>query len=317
MPPSGSRVAALVILVFFAAIVAGYFIVTTNKKTDVPPQKKRVVDAKPVFPSLSANTDTGIKKTEAIPPHPPVYKADGDYAPLIVTPKNNIPNPVFSGNPKLAIIIDDMGSSIFQAKSLAAIKVPLTFAIIPGLRFDKEVAVYAASQQIDMIIHIPMQSKGWPGQRLESNGLLVSMDSGEIGGRVFDYILRFPEAIGVNNHMGSEFTEHEDKMTAVMKVLKNKNLFFVDSVTSSESVGLKAAAEAGVKAVRRNVFLDNEQEQQYILGQLNQAVKTARKNGRAIAIGHPHPATIAALAYALPGLAGKGIEIVPVAQFIK
>jgi polysaccharide deacetylase 2 family uncharacterized protein YibQ len=221
------------------------------------------------------------------------------------------------GSAQLAIIIDDMGSSLVEARSLAAIKVPITFAIIPGLKVDSEVASFAASQHIETMIHMPMQSKGWPARRLEANGLLVGMATDELQERMNGYIKRIPNAIGANNHMGSEFTEQEEKMTAVMQILKKNGLFFIDSVTSSASVGGKVAGRLGVKTARRNVFLDNEQERGYIMGQLEQAVRQARKNGTAIAICHPHHETIAALAAALPGLEKQGITLVPASRLVK
>jgi polysaccharide deacetylase 2 family uncharacterized protein YibQ len=204
-----------------------------------------------------------------------------------------------------------------EARSLAAINVPLTFSIIPGLRVDKEVAAYAVTNRIETMIHIPMQSKGWPQRRLEANGLLVAMGTAELQERVSGFVQQFPGAVGANNHMGSEFTEQEEKMTVVLQALKKNNLFFIDSVTSPESVGLRVAQRLGVRSARRNVFLDNEQERGYILGQLNQAVRLARKNGSAIAICHPHPATIATLAAALPELVGQGVRLVPASQLVK
>ena len=222
-----------------------------------------------------------------------------------------------SGSGRLAIIIDDMGNSISEARTLSSINVPLTFSIIPGQRAASEVAAYAAAHRIETMIHVPMQSKGWPALRLEGNGLLVAMNEDEIQERMSDFVLQFPGAVGVNNHMGSEFTEHEDKMVSVLQILKKNNLFFIDSVTSSQSVGVHAAQGLGVRSARRHVFLDNEQNRSYIIGQLNQAVRLAKKNGSAIAICHPHPATISALAAALPGLAGRGVTLVPASQMVR
>jgi len=221
------------------------------------------------------------------------------------------------GTGRLAIIIDDMGSSVSEARSLTAIGVPLTFSVIPGLRNYREVALFAASQGIETMVHIPMQSRGWPGRRLEGNGLLVSMGDAELRERVARFLSDIPGAVGANNHMGSELTEREDKMRSVLETLKSKNLFFVDSVTSEHTTGLRLARELGIKSGRRQVFLDNEQERGYILGQLGQAVNLAKKTGSAIAICHPHPATIATLTSALPGLAGKGITLVPVSQLVR
>lgn len=218
---------------------------------------------------------------------------------------------------RLAIIIDDMGSSMSEARSLAAIGVPLTFSVIPGLQKYREVASFAASGGIETMIHIPMQSKEWPGRRLEANGLLVSMGDDELRERVSGLVCDIPGAVGANNHTGSEFTEHEDKMRSVLEALKGKNLFFVDSVTTAQTTGIRLAREIGMKSGRRNVFLDNEQERVYILGQLNQAVRLAKKNGSAIAICHPHPSTIAALASALPGLASQGVTLVPASRLVR
>jgi polysaccharide deacetylase 2 family uncharacterized protein YibQ len=203
-----------------------------------------------------------------------------------------------------------------EARSLAGIGVPLTFSIIPGLRSYREVSAYAVSNRIETMIHIPMQSKGWPERRLESNGLLVSMDDAAIGERLEEFMRTLPKAVGANNHMGSEFTEHEDKMRAVLNTLKGRGLFFVDSVTSPRTVGMRLARELDMKTGRRSVFLDNEQDGTYIQGQLNQAVRLARKTGGVIAICHPHPATIRTLEAALPGLAKQGITLVPASQLV-
>ncbi len=311
--PSGSRTAALVLLVLILGAVACYiFIAPHNKPVVTSPLKPEIPHVKPV---ISADPVTTAPPTAVLPSR---HKGQSDYTsavkPLVIV-KPGTATPAFSG--RLAIIIDDMGSSVSEARLLAAIKVPLTFAIIPGLRADKEVAVYAATNKIETMIHVPMQPKGWPERRLETNGLLVTMDAAELQERVSGFVQQFPRAVGVNNHMGSEFTEQEEKVAAVLQTLKKNNLFFVDSVTSPESVCLKVAQRQGIRSAKRNVFLDNEQKQGYILGQLNQAVRLARKNGSAIAICHPHPATIATLAAALPALAGQGVHLVPVSQLVK
>lgn len=299
--PSGSRTAALVLLLLIIGAVTCYiFIAPHGKSVVTSPLKPEILPVKPLISAL-----------------PPVHKGQDDFPSTAQVPVNEKTGTGTGDTGRLAIIIDDMGSSMSEARLLAAIKVPLTFAIIPGLRVDKDVAVYAGVNDIETLIHIPMQPKGWPARSLETNGLLVTMDTAELQERVTGFVQQFPHAVGVNNHMGSEFTEHEEKMTAVLQALKKYDLFFIDSVTSSESTCLKIAQRHGIRSARRNVFLDNEQERDYILGQLNQAVRLARKNGSAIAICHPHPVTITTLAVALPGLAGQGVRLVPVSQLVK
>lgn len=199
------------------------------------------------------------------------------------------------GRAELAIIVDDMGASINEARSLLAIGVPITFSVIPGLRYDSEVASIVSAQGGEVMIHMPMQSKEYPRRRLESNGLLLSHDDKELQALVNGYFERIPNAVGANNHTGSAFTEDAARMRVVLGLLKSKGLFFIDSVTTPTTTGPRVASELRMKNARRDIFLDNEQDEAYIQGQLEKAVTRAKRTGRAIAICHPHPVTIAAL----------------------
>ncbi len=313
----GSRYAALVFLFLILLAVGGYLLFSptppepTSTATKVFPPTVSL-PAQPVPIPVQPPAATGIIPDTSLPHYqpPPVnipHVVDEKQRPAVKPPRGAL----------VAIIIDDMGTTIQEAKSLAAIGVPLTFSIIPGLRSYREVAGFADSSGIETMIHVPMQSKGWPGRKLENNGLLVSMEAKEIAERVEGFVRSMPKAVGANNHTGSEFTEHEDKMRAVLNVLKGRGLFYVDSVTSPETVGEDLARELGMKSGRRQVFLDNEQNEPYILGQLNQAVRLAKRSGSAIAICHPHPVTIKTLEAALLGLAKQGITFVPVSRLVK
>lgn len=310
---SGSRVAALAILVLIIASVACYFLFSPSTKRAEIPQKPEHSQIKPALPDSSKSQSS--KTEQPAISQPP--QNEQKYPPPVPVSEPEESLSTGRATALLAIIVDDMGGRLSEARSLGAIRVPLTFAIIPGLHSDKDVAAYAASNKIETMIHIPMQSKGWPSLRLEANGLLVEMDADELQKRVSGFIQQFPGAVGVNNHMGSEFTEQEEKMAAVLQPLKIKDLFFIDSVTSPKSAALREAQRLGIRSAKRNVFLDNEQNRNYIIGQLNQAVRLAKKNGSAIAICHPHPATIAALAATLPGLAGQGVQLVPASQLVR
>lgn len=322
---AGASIAALAVCVLVVLVIAGYFLYSRTHRTAEHVKKTPPAASQPPAPATSptppqSNTLNPPAMPPAVEPQPAEpARTEPNYPqePAEPQPRKKTEPYISKGSGQLAIIIDDMGSSLAEAHSLANIGVPLTFSIIPGLRSFREVNSFAAERGIETMIHIPMQSKGWPGRRLEANGLLVSMMDYELRERVAGFIKDIPGAVGVNNHMGSEFTEHADKMRSVLEVLKGKNLFFVDSVTSPETAGLRIAREAGVKSGRRNVFLDNEQKRSYILGQLAQAVALAKRTGSAIAICHPHPATIAALAEALPGLSQQGITLVPASRLVR
>ena len=220
-----------------------------------------------------------------------------------------VPEPpvAVKGEGKLAIIIDDMGSSMEEARTFMSMKTPLTFAIIPGLAKDSQVAEAAHAQGYEVIVHLPMEPQGYPQRRIERNGLLIAMSDYEIEERVAEYLRAVPHADGGNNHMGSRFTEVREKMLPALRVMNGSGFFFIDSRTSPVSTGASVARELGMKTASRNVFLDNVQEVGAIRRQLNQAAAIARKRGRAIAIGHPHRATMQALAAAIPVLKAQGI----------
>jgi uncharacterized protein len=219
-----------------------------------------------------------------------------------------IPHGVGPGS--VAIIIDDMGSSLKEAQALLSIELPLTFSVIPSLGHAKGVAEAAHGAGAEVMVHMPMEPEGYPRQPMEKVGLLVNMTNSDIAERVNGYFRTVPFAVGANNHMGSRFTQSPEKMDVVLKILQGKGLFFVDSKTSPASVGYARARALGLKCGTRQVFLDNVQDEGLIGKQLAQVAALARKKGSAIAICHPHPATIRALKAMLPQLAKEGITFV-------
>lgn len=241
------------------------------------------------------------KKYTSHPVSPPVAK--GPEAPL--------------GSGTVAIIIDDMGKSTAEVRELMAIGVPLTFAVIPGLGQSEQVARAAHGGGCQVLLHIPMEPKDYPRKRLESNGLLLAYDSAAIEERVAGYLRQVPHAVGANNHMGSRFTEDREKMRTVLGVLKRKGLFFVDSLTTSGSVGVPLSRELGLKSAARNVFIDNSDDVNAIKAQLGTLARMAAKRGSAVGICHPHRATIRALAEELPLLQSRGIRFVYVSHLVR
>jgi hypothetical protein len=217
----------------------------------------------------------------------------------------------------VAIIVDDMGSSVNEVNELMAIQIPLTFSIIPGLAKVKEVAQSAHAKGYQVMIHMPMEPQGFPKQRMEQNGLLLSQSDAEIEKRLSGFILAVPYAIGANNHMGSRFTEDKAKMETVLAFLKGKGLFFIDSKTTPHSVGYSLAREMGLETASRNVFIDNVQDVDAIKVQLEQLAAIARLKGSAIGICHPHKTTILALTTLLPELHRSGINFVHVVDLVR
>ena len=269
---------------------------------------------------------TDYQQKTVVPTAPlesPAHVAGEDYSQKSYSTGRTIParksrvQPPHHLSGTLAIIVDDMGSSLSEARELLSINIPITFAIIPGLAKVTSVAEAAASAGRDVIVHLPMESQEYPKRRLEANGLLVIHSEDEITARTNELVNAVPHAIGANSHMGSRFTEQEEKMQPVLKVLKGRGLFFIDSLTTPRSKGTAVAERLGVKTAVRNVFLDNQQDVAAIKKQLYSAAEMSRRKGGVIAICHPHPATIAALKEGMPELQRAGITFVSAGELVR
>lgn len=220
-------------------------------------------------------------------------------------------------SPRLAIVIDDMGPDLEKLRQLMDVGGIVTVAVMPHQRFSKETADTAYENGLDVLMHLPMEPKDMKEHNPGNGALLVAMTPPEVRAQMEDDLTTIPHAIGINNHMGSRFTENEPLMGEVLDFVRSKDLFFLDSRTTAHSVAIRLATEMGVNNAGRNVFLDNTREVGYIKKQLSQAVAIARKRGKAIAIGHPYPETIQALRESLPELAASGVRVVRLSDVIE
>jgi len=245
-----------------------------------------------------------------------VKKADktdkaGDYSYVSKTPDGKIP--------RISIIVDDVGLSKKYVDQLVELSPNITFAIMPKRPHSIYAAKKAGEYGIDVILHQPMEPKASSGYNADDAGegvLMVGQPKDLIIAQLNANLASVPNVIGVNNHMGSKFTENEELMRLVMLNLKNKGLFWVDSLTTPKSMGYSLAKEEGVKVARRDVFLDNKKKgKSYVVSQLKKLISKAEKNGYAIGICHPYPQTIQALAEEIPKFNGK-IEITPVKSLL-
>jgi polysaccharide deacetylase 2 family uncharacterized protein YibQ len=220
-------------------------------------------------------------------------------------------------NVLIAIVIDDLGMDVKQAREVLSLPANLTLAVMPGLPQSRQVAELATQSKHDVLIHLPMEYRGKNGK--PAPGMLRSdMTPMEFLTTVSDDVGSVPGAIGINNHEGSSLTENKEAMKFLMAELKARNLMFLDSFTSSKSVAYATAKEFGLKTARRDVFLDNNgDDPSSIRKQLDELIEVARKNGKAIGIGHPHPATISELRKWLAEADSQGVKIVPMSKLIQ
>jgi uncharacterized protein len=221
------------------------------------------------------------------------------------------PHPV---RPMIAVIIDDVGLARDRSARAARLPGSFTLAFLPYANNLQSLVDRAKANGHEIMLHLPMEG------RTEANpgpeALLVGQSPAERRQRLLWNLERFSGFAGVNNHMGSRFTEDDPGMRLVLTELKRRKLFFIDSRTTSQSAARQISADLALPYAERDVFLDNAQDSHHITIQLAEAEARARAHGTAIAIGHPHNATLTTLAAWQKSLAQRGIDLVPASAII-
>ncbi|MFH0738324.1 MAG: divergent polysaccharide deacetylase family protein [Candidatus Omnitrophota bacterium] len=219
---------------------------------------------------------------------------------------------VFKG--KIAIVIDDWGYNLNNLEAVSQIKAPLTAALLPNLAHSKAMAQELHNLGLEIILHLPMEPKEL--YRLEKNTIMISMDEAMIKRIVEEDLANLLYARGVSNHMGSLATQDIKIMSVVFNQLKNKRLYFLDSLVSTKSICALLAKKIGVEFAKRDIFLDNIGDPEYIRGQIYKLKTKARFNGAAVGIGHDRKHTLEVLKEELPKLEKEGFKFVFVSDLI-
>ncbi len=213
-----------------------------------------------------------------------------------------------SGTITVAIIIDDCGQWPVTERGFLALPIPLTLSILPYVRYTAQIAGDAAAAGKGLMLHLPMQPLG--RDTAGRGEITTTMTDAQIASQTEDDIAQVPTAHGLNNHEGSKATADSRVMKDVIAIVKAHDLFFIDSLTNPQSVAAQTARDAGVSEASRSVFLDNRADEAYTEQMLEQTVEIAKRNGSAIAIGHPRPTTLAALAAYYPKMQAEGVRFV-------
>ena len=209
---------------------------------------------------------------------------------------------------KIGLIIDDFGYRNDEiSDGFLHLDVNLTCAVIPGHAYSSSFGEKAVNRGHEVIVHMPMENMG-ENRGEEEFVLRVGMTLDSIKNRVHKALDQIPEAIGMNNHQGSRATTDPDVMNSVAAVLKERNKFFIDSRTTPETVADSIMNNWKVPSARRNVFLDNDHDEEKITRQLLSLVEIAERDGSAIGIGHVKQNTLNVLRKQIPELKRKGFK---------
>ena len=238
------------------------------------------------------------------------------HAPQAVPPPTT-KLPEDKDNLRASIVIDDLGEDYRAFKELVAMDVPFTYSVLPFRTHSVRIANEANKKNGEVILHLPLEPWNSTNHAINHGTLLTTMDSHQLQIQLAKNLEAVPHLSGVSNHMGSKFTEDYEKMEIVLKAVKGKELYFLDSRTSDRTVGFTLAQMMHIKTAQRKLFIDNTQDKQAIVKQLQKIPRLAKKNkGSVVAIGHPYPSTIAALKSYVPQLQRQGVTIVPLSQLV-
>jgi hypothetical protein len=234
--------------------------------------------------------------------------------PTVATPQIP-PVAVPAGRRLVAIVLDDMGVDYKHSMEALDLPAPIAMSYLPYAKNLSEQTAAARRKGHILMLHVPMESMAGKVDT-GPDGLFTHLPPAEMQRRMQRHLSSFSGYVGVNNHMGSKFTASRDSMNVVMPLVRAKGVFFLDSRTTIATVVEEVAGAYGVPVIRRDVFLDDTDTQAAIAAQLQRLEQVAARQGHAIAIGHPRPATLAVLRPWLATLADKGITLVPVTALL-
>jgi uncharacterized protein len=223
-------------------------------------------------------------------------------------------SPPVDDSPAIAVVIDDLGANVSRATQAIALPANVTLSFLPDPPRSGELSRRAHLAGHEVILHLPMQPSGGqnPGERALSTGLKPD----DMQQRLIWALSRVSDFDGVNNHMGSRFTSSRADLIPVMRELKARGLFFLDSRTTAETLAETVAHEAGVLSGSRDVFIDAERSASAIGRQLMRIEDLARKNGSVVAIGHPYPETLKALSAWSKTIKERGFRLAPLREVL-
>ncbi len=290
----------IIILVFFVAtiaMIADFYlsqiseekIVEKTKKKDhtTQVQKEERLEIKKPLEEKKSKQDKNKVRFE-------VFDDDTSSIPSKINIKDPVKiKPVIKKNglPLVAIIIDDIGYHRRNARIIASLDQHITFSILPFSPHGRELAIEIHNAGHQIMLHLPMEPVEYPTVDSGPGSLLSDMAPDQLIFQLRKNLDAVPHVAGVNNHMGSRLTSMSSKMNQIFTILKKRNLFFIDSITTGSTKCSSSASLLKISFGQRDIFLDNIQDPEYIMGQVGQLIQKAQKNGSAIGIAHPYAAT--------------------------
>ena len=293
------RVAAGLLLLIGLVVAAG---VITRQMVTIPP---------PV-------PDPPVSETPAssAPPYPlPAFEIYPDRDIPVRPQRPETRMPVNAARPKVAIIIDDLGYDPAMADRFLSLGGAVTFSILPHAPYTRKIAQKADSKGVEIMLHLPMEPDEYPLVNPGPGALMADMTPNELIAQLKRNLDVIPTIRGVNNHMGSRLTANSSQLYQIFSVLKQRDLYFIDSRTTPNTLCRPSARIFQLRFSERDVFLDHVQDPDFIRRQSEKLVQIAKEHGEAIGIAHPNRLTFNVLNDIFPELE-KEVDLVPASKVV-
>lgn len=277
-------------------------------KVDISPPKTAALPQQPP-PKSPAPEKAELPEKPSQPPQTLASRREEAPSP----PKETVLPPPMA---RVAIVIDDLGQDLEMAKKFLRVPLPLTFSILPFQQHSREIADLAHEHGREVLVHLPMEPKDYPKTHPGQGALLVSMSRSAMQKALREALDSIPHASGVNNHMGSRFTESPELMGIVLTDLRQRGLYFLDSYTSGRSVCTTLATQLDLPSLRRHVFLDHQDLKSLVERQIELLIRKARVEGATVAIGHPRKTTLEAIHANVERFHKEEVQVVPARELL-
>jgi len=217
---------------------------------------------------------------------------------------------------KIAILIDDIGQDLKPLDELLRLDAPIAFSVLPFCSHSIGAArkIHRAGREV--LLHLPMEPLEYPERDPGKGVLLISMNEREMRSQVEEDLRAVPFVRGVNNHMGSRLMQDRQKLKVLFSKLRERGLYFIDSLTTADSKAAEVAGETGVPFASREVFIDHARDREMVFRNMKDLLKKKGQRQSLLVIGHPYPETIQALKTFLPRLQSAGVEVISLSELI-
>lgn len=210
-----------------------------------------------------------------------------------------------NGKPMVALVVGGLGlNAVTTRAAIERLPAEVTLSFVPYAEGLQAWIDMARAQGHEVMIELPMEPTGYPDNDPGPYTLLSSGGADDVEAKL-DWLLgRATGYFGVTNYLGDRFAASDEGMGAMLAVLRQRGVAFLDDGSMRRKPGAFARASA-------DRIIDEQQSPAAIMGQLNALEAAAKTRGAALGTGFSYPVTVEAAARWAAGLEARGLQLAP------